>query len=324
VSVTASVNGIPTGVYRQRCQNHLLIEVSNPDKVLFPDDGVTKGEVVAYYAAVAEQMLPYLIRRPLTLQRFPSGIAKPGFMQKNAGKGFPPFIERVELPKQGGTVSYPAISDVEGLVYLANQNTITFHIPCFHTDDLEHPDRLVFDLDPIDGDLAGARFGATEVRALLSELDVPSWVMTTGSKGFHVVVPLAPTISFHSLGRFALTVAHLLSLRHPDRLTIEFLKKERRGRVFVDWLRNGFGATGVSPYSLRPREGAPIAMPIAWDALATTEPDQFRLRDGLDQLETNPWADALPFDLTDAVAAVERIVVEQKVELPEFDRFGRT
>lgn len=279
---------------------------------------------MAYYLAAAERMLPHLIGRPLTLQRFPSGIDKPGFMQKNAGKGFPPFIERVELPKQGGTVSYPAISDLEGLIYLANQNTITFHIPCFRTNDLEHPDRLVFDLDPSDGDLEGARFGASEVLGLLTELEVPSWVMTTGSKGFHVVVPLSPTISFDSLGHFALAAAHLLSTRHPERLTIEFLKKERRGRVFVDWLRNGFGATGVSPYSLRPRQGAPIAMPIAWDELETTEPSQFRLRDDLDRLQSDPWQDATPFDLTNAIAVVDRLLEEQKVELPEFDRFGRT
>ena len=280
--------------------------------------------MAAYYLAAAEKMLPYLIERPLTLQRFPSGIDKPGFMQKNAGKGFPAFIERVDLPKQGGTVSYPAISDLEGLLYLANQNTITFHIPCFRTHDLEHPDRLVFDLDPTDGDLDGARFGAAEVHSLLTELEIPSWVMTTGSKGFHVVVPLAPTISFDSLGRFALATAHMLSSRHPDRLTIEFLKKERKGRVFVDWLRNGFGATGVCPYSLRPRDGAPIAMPIAWKELDTTEPSQFRLRDDLDRLQTDPWHEATPFDLTEAVAAVDRLIEEQQVELPEFDRFGRT
>ena len=279
---------------------------------------------MAYYLAAAEKMLPHLTRRPLTLQRFPAGIDKPGFMQKNAGKGFPAFIERVDLPKQGGMVAYPAISDLEGLLYLANQNTITFHIPCFRTHDLEHPDRLVFDLDPTDGDLEGARFGATEVHSLLSDLDVPSWVMTTGSKGFHVVVPLAPTISFDSLGRFALAAAHLLSLRYPDRLTIEFLKKERQGRVFVDWLRNGFGATGACPYSLRPRDGAPIAMPIAWDELETTEPSQFRLREGLDRLQADPWREATPFDLTGAIAAVDRLIEDQEVELPEFDRFGRT
>ena len=279
---------------------------------------------MAYYLAAAEKMLPHLAGRPLTLQRFPAGIDKPGFMQKNAGKGFPAFIERVDLPKQGGMVAYPAISDLEGLLYLANQNTITFHIPCFRTHDLEHPDRLVFDLDPTDGDLDGARFGATEVHGLLSDLKVPSWVMTTGSKGFHVVVPLAPTISFDSLGRFAQASAHLLSLRYPDRLTVEFLKKERKGRVFVDWMRNGFGATGACPYSLRPREGAPIAMPIPWDELETTEPSQFRLREALDRLQVDPWQKASPFDLTKAIAAVDRLIEDQEVELPEFDRFGRT
>jgi bifunctional non-homologous end joining protein LigD len=301
-----------------------LIEVSNPQKILFPGDDITKGEVVAYYLAAADRMLPHLVGRPLTLQRFPAGINKPGFMQKNAGKGFPPYIERVELPKQGGTVSYPAIKDLEGLLYLANQNTVTFHIPCFHSDDLAHPDRLVFDLDPTDGDLDGARFGAKEVHRLLIDLEVPSWVMTTGSKGFHVVVPLAPTINFETLGWFALAAAHILTLRHPDRLTTEFLKKERRGRVFVDWLRNGFGATGVSPYSLRPREGAPIAMPIDWVELDTTEPGQFRLRNDLDRLESDPWSESVPFDLTDAITAVRTLVEEQSIELPEFDRFGRT
>ena len=170
---------------------------------------------MAYYLAAAEKMLPHLIGRPLTLQRFPAGIDKPGFMQKNAGKGFPAFIERVDLPKQGGMVAYPAISDLEGLLYLANQNTITFHIPCFRTHDLEHPDRLVFDLDPTDGDLDGARFGATEVHGLLSDLKVPSWVMTTGSKGFHVVVPLAPTISFESLGSIRTGVSALTVIAIP-------------------------------------------------------------------------------------------------------------
>jgi bifunctional non-homologous end joining protein LigD len=148
--------------------------------------------------------------------------------------------------------------------------------------------------------------------------------MTTGSKGFHVVVPLAPTISFESLGRFALAAATLLSSRHPERLTTEFLKKERRGRVFVDWLRNGFGATGVSPYSLRPRDRAPIAMPIAWGELEETEPSQFKLRADLDRLQADPWHNATPFDLTDAIAAVDLLIEEQAVELPEFDRFGRT
>ena len=300
-----------------------MIEISHPEKLLYPKDGITKGEVVAYYQQASTRMLPHLVVRPLTLQRFPGGIDKPGFMQKNAGKGFPPFIERVELPKQDGTVQYPSIKDAQGLIYLANQNTITFHIPCFRNFDLEHPDRLVFDLDPSEGDVDGARFAAQSVANLLSELQVTPLIMTSGSKGYHVVVHLKPTIDFESLARFAQACAVVLSHLHPDRLTVEFLKKERQGRVFIDWLRNGFGATGVSPYSLRPRPRASIAMPISWDELPHTEPNQFRLRDSGERLAIDPWEGAEPFDLTDALTAIDSLVAEQGIELPKFDRFGR-
>ncbi len=300
-----------------------MIEISHPDKLLYPKDGISKGEVVAYYQQASAQILPHLVARPLTLQRFPGGIDKPGFMQKNAGKGFPPFIERVELPKQDGTVQYPSINDDQGLIYLANQNTITFHIPCFRTFDLEHPDRLVFDLDPSEGDVDGARFAAQAVADLLSELRVAPLIMTSGSKGFHVVVHLKPTIDFEALARFSQACAVVLSHLHPDRLTVEFLKKERQSRVFIDWLRNGFGATGVSPYSLRPRSGAPIAMPISWDELPHTEPNQFRLRESQDRLATDPWKESAPVDLTDALNAIDTLVKERGMELPKFDRFGR-
>lgn len=300
-----------------------MIEISHPEKLLYPKDGITKGEVVAYYQQASTHILPHLVSRPLTLQRFPGGIDKPGFMQKNAGKGFPAFIERVELPKQDGTVQYPSIKDDEGLIYLANQNTVTFHIPCFRNFDLEHPDRLVFDLDPSEGDVDGARFGAQAVSALLSELGVSPLVMTSGSKGYHVVVHLKPTIDFESLARFAQACAVVLTHLHADRLTVEFLKKERQDRVFIDWLRNGFGATGVSPYSLRPRPGAPIAMPISWDELPHTEPNQFRLREAENRLAIDPWKGAAFVDLTDALAAIDSLVAERGIDLPKFDRFGR-
>lgn len=300
-----------------------MTEVSHSEKLLFPADGITKGEVVGYYKVAAGRMLAHLVERPLTLERYPAGIDKPGFMQKHAGKAFPSFIDRIELPKQDGTVQYPSIKDDEGLIYLANQNTITFHIPCFRNFDLEHPDRLVFDLDPTEGDIDGARFGAQAVATLLTELKVSPLVMTSGSKGFHVVVHLKPTIDFDSLARFAQACAVLLSHLHPDRLTVEFLKKERQGRVFIDWLRNGFGATGVSPYSLRPRPGAPIAMPITWDELPKTEPNQFRLREAGDRLATDPWEGATPIDLSDAFSAVNSLVTEREIDLPKFDRFGR-
>lgn len=299
----------------------ILTSVSHPEKILFPDNGVTKGEVVAYYESVSERLLPHLVDRPLTLQRFPQGITKPGFMQKHAGKGFPPFIDRIELPKQGGTVEFPVIHDLEGLGYLANQNTITFHIPGFRTTDLQHPDRLVFDLDPSAGDVAGARFAAQATADLLESFGVPSWVMTSGSKGFHVVTPLAASASFEDIGRFSQTLAVMLAEAHADQLTVEFLKKERAGRVFVDWMRNHFGSTGVAPYSLRPLPRAPIAMPIDWKELAATEPGGFDLRSFT--LSEDPWANADPFDLRKAIDKVEEVVVERGINLPDFDRFGR-
>ncbi|HJU51466.1 MAG TPA: non-homologous end-joining DNA ligase [Acidimicrobiia bacterium] len=299
-----------------------LVVVSHPEKVLFPDSGVTKGEVADYYHRVADVMLPHLIDRPLTIQRFPQGIQKQGFMQKHAGKGFPDYIDRIELAKQDGTVKYPVVRDEKGLAYLANQNTITFHIPGFRASHLEHPDRMVFDLDPSEGDLDGVRYSARATAEFLGALDVPTWLMTSGSKGFHLVTDLQPTISFDEMGRFAQAVATLLAESHPSRMTVEFLKKERKGRVFVDWMRNHFGPTAVCPYSLRPRPGAPIAMPIDWSDLETTAPDQFRLR--AFEFDASPWAAAKPIDLAPAVAAMEEMIVRSGVELPEFDRFGRT
>ena len=299
-----------------------LVVVSHPEKVLFPDSGVTKGDVAEYYHRVAPMMLPHLVDRPLTIQRFPQGIDKQGFMQKHAGKGFPDFIDRIELAKQDGTVKYPVIRDEMGLAYLANQNTITFHIPGFRASLLDHPDRMVFDLDPSEGDLEGVRFAAKATAEFLHTLEVPTWLMTSGSKGFHLVTPLRPTISFDQMGRFAQAVATFLARNHPEQMTIEFLKKERQGRVFVDWMRNHFGPTAVCPYSLRPRPGAPIAMPIDWSALDSTMPDGFRLRHF--ELVDDPWARAQPIDLAPVVAAIEELITRFDLDLPNFDRFGRT
>jgi bifunctional non-homologous end joining protein LigD len=243
-------------------------------------------------------------------------------MQKHAGKGFPDYIERIELAKQDGTVKYPVIRDAQGLAYLANQNTITFHIPGFRASLLDHPDRMVFDLDPSEGDLHGVRSAARATAEFLAALEVPTWLMTSGSKGFHLVTPLQPTIGFDELGRFSQAAATLLAASKPQQMTVEFLKKERKGRVFVDWMRNHFGPTAVCPYSLRPRPGAPIAMPIAWDSLELTEPDGFRLRDLAPSVD--PWVEARPIDLTPAVAKIDELVAEIGVELRPFDRFGRT
>lgn len=301
----------------------MTLRITNPDKLLFPADGISKGNVVDYYRAAAPRLLPHLVDRPLTLERFPAGIEKGGFMQKNAAASFPNNIGRVELPKQDGTVKYPSVSDVDGLLYLANQNTITFHIASFRATNIGFPDRLVFDLDPVDGDAAGGRLGARRVAALLTELDIASMPMTTGSKGYHVVVPLLPTVGFDVISRFSQAVAYLVALRHPDRLTTEFLKRERKGRVFVDWLRNHFGASSVAPYSLRPKPGAPIAMPITWEELEDADPADYRLSNAARRLELDPWAGTTPVDLAPAVSVLDRQLQDGGYELPGFDRFGR-
>ena len=306
-----------------RPEKKVTVRITNPDKLLFPADGISKGDVVDYYRHAAPRLLPHIIDRPLTLERYPAGIEKAGFMQKNAAGSFPSYIGRVELPKQDGTVRYPTVSDVDGLVYLANQNTITFHIASFRADNIGLPDRLVFDLDPVEGDAAGGRLGARRVAALLTELDITSMPMTTGSKGYHVVVPLLPTVGFEAIARFSQAVAYVVALRPPERLTVEFLKRERRGRVFIDWLRNHFGATSVAPYSLRPKPGAPIAMPITWDEFENADPADFRLPHAVSRLEFDPWADVPVVDLAPAVAALDRQLEDGGFELPAFDRFGR-
>src|SRR5687767_2838400 len=165
--------------------------ITHPEKVLFPDDGITKGELAAYYEAIAPVMLPHIRGRPITMERFPAGIGKTGFLQKNVVKGFPAWLERVEVPKNEGTVNHPIVTDTRSLLWLANQNCITPHVWVSRAPNLYHPDICVFDLDPAREDQPDVlRAAALALRALLDELGLPSWPKTTGSKGFHIVVPL--------------------------------------------------------------------------------------------------------------------------------------
>jgi bifunctional non-homologous end joining protein LigD len=239
--------------------------ITHPDKVLFPDDGITKGELAAYYETMAPVMLPYLLGRPITMERYPSGIGTKGFFQKNVAKGFPEWLERVEVPKKGGTVHHPLVADVRSLLWLANQNCITPHAWPSRVPDLRHPDLCVFDLDPAAEDAEALKAAALAVRDLLVELDLPSWVKTSGSKGFHIFIPLEPGTSFREAARFAHRVGALLVERHPDRLTQEFSKADRQGRILIDTGRNGYSATFAAAYAVRPRRGAPISAPVTWE-----------------------------------------------------------
>jgi bifunctional non-homologous end joining protein LigD len=254
--------------------------ITHPDKVLFPDDGITKGELAAYYEAVASVMVPQLRGRPATLERYPSGIGKKGFWQKNVAKSSPEWLKRVEVPKKGGTVHYPLLSDERSLLWAANMNTITVHVWTSRTPALQRPDLCLFDLDPPEDEPESTRAAALAVRDLLDELELPSFVKTTGSKGFHVAVPLDGRASAGEVARFAHAVATRLVERHPKRFTLEFYKADRRGRILVDIGRNGFGATFAAAYTVRARPGAPVSAPCTWREIERGEvgPKSFTLR----------------------------------------------
>jgi bifunctional non-homologous end joining protein LigD len=258
----------------------MTVTITHPDKVLFPEDGITKAEVAAYYDLVAPVMLPHLRRRPVTLERFPSGIGADGFLQKNVVKGFPAWLERVEAPKKGGTVHYPLANDARALQWMANQNTVTLHVWPSRAPDIWYPDWCVFDLDPADEDADRLRGAALGLRELLDELGLASAVKASGSKGYHIVVPLKPHTDYEASAHFAGRVAARLIARQPDALTQEFAKADRGGRIYLDIGRNRPGATVAAAYTLRPRPGAPVSAPCTWEEVASgaVGPRTFTLR----------------------------------------------
>jgi bifunctional non-homologous end joining protein LigD len=243
------------------------IEVSHQDKILFPDDGITKGEVIEYYRKIADVMLPHMQGRPVVMQRFPDGIAQDGFYHKEEPEYFPGWIETMTVEKEGGEVTHVVCNDAATLVYLANQACLTPHTWLSRTDAPRRPDQLILDLDPPEDDFGAARFAARAVRDLLDELGLRSFVKTSGSRGLHVLVPLDRSGDFDAVRSFAHGVASLLAARHPERLTTEPRKSDRRGRLYLDVGRNAYAQTAAPPYALRARPGAPVAAPLEWEEL---------------------------------------------------------
>jgi bifunctional non-homologous end joining protein LigD len=272
----------------------ITVTCSNVDRVVFPDSGLTKGDVLAYYRDIADEMVPELRGRPLTLERFTKGLAVGGFYQKHWQKHFPPWIGRVEMGAKTRVV-YPVCDDAAALVYFANQGTIAFHVGTNRKDALERPDMVVFDLDPPEDGFDLARRSAHAVRAFLTELELPSFVKTSGSKGLHVVVPTDTADGWETVASFCKLAAARLTEDHPDLLTTEFYKKDRKGRLFLDVMRNAPGATVVAPWSVRGKPGAPVSAPIAWEDLDEKglAPDGIRLPDVRARITTrgNPWRD---------------------------------
>ncbi len=274
----------------------LVVETSSEDKVLYPDAGITKGDVIDYYRDVAEYALPYGAERFLTLQRFPDGLGKDGFYQQSRADYFPDYVEGVTADRVGGgEVEHIVVTNAAGLVYLANQGTLTIHAWLSRRDRRQHPDRMVIDLDPPDGDFGPVRDAARLTGDFLRELGLAPYVMTTGSRGLHVVVPLDRSAEFDAVRDFARRAADVLAECHPDTLTAEQRKDKRKGRLYLDVMRNAYGQTAVMPYSLRAKPGAPVATPLAWDELGAGDLTARSYHIGnlfrrLGQIE-DPWAD---------------------------------
>jgi len=270
--------------------------ITHPEKVLFPDDGITKGELAAYYETIAPLMIPHIRNRPVTMERFPAGIGRKGFIQKDVSKGFPDWLERVEVPKKDGTVHHPIVTDTRSLMWIVNQNTITPHVWISRVPKLNYPDICVFDLDPTEKeDPRVLRAAALALRDLLDELGLPCWVKTTGSKGFHIAVPLDGKSPIGDVAGFANAVGTLLVIRDPKHLTQEFHKADRGGRILVDTGRNGYSATHAAAYAVRPRKGAPVSAPCTWEEIerGTVSPQSFTLRTMTARVESvgDLWAD---------------------------------
>ena len=275
--------------------DHREIEISRPEKALFPDDGITKGDLIEYYARIAPHMLRHLRDRPLTLERYPNGIHSKRFFQKEVSAYFPSWIRKVTVPKAGGTVTHVVCNDTATLVYLANQACITPHTFLSRMDKPEVPDQLVFDLDPQGEDFEPVRSAALDFKQLLDELALPAFLKTTGSRGLHVVVPLRRRETNEAVRGFAREVAALIVARAPENRTMEQLKANRGGRVFIDTNRNGYAQLVAPAYAVRARKGAPVSAPVAWSELRkkTLRSDSFTIRNLFQRLEkvSDPWSD---------------------------------
>jgi bifunctional non-homologous end joining protein LigD len=273
----------------------IKVEITHPDRMLFPEDGITKADLVDYYAAVAEVMVPHLKGRPLTLWRYPRGIDEQGFVQQDFAGALPDWMDSAEVTKEGGTVVHPVADRREALVWLANQNCITPHSWLSRQDRLDEPDLIVFDLDPSTSDFAPVRAAARACADVLDDLGLASYLKTTGSRGLHVVVPVSPGPDFDTVRQFARDVARVVADDDPAHLTVEQRKDKRGDRIYLDVMRNAYAQTAVAPYAVRARRGAPVATPLEWDELRSRSlrPDRFTIRDVPKRLseQGDPWAD---------------------------------
>jgi bifunctional non-homologous end joining protein LigD len=272
------------------------VVLTHPDKVLYPEQGITKRAVADYYDAVAARMLPHVRLRPISLVRCPAGRQKKCFFQRHAGSGVLPQVEEIPIAGFEESGAYLFIRDVSGLMALTQMGVLEIHPWGARIDRPERPDRIIFDLDPGEGlGFSDVMQAARELNRFLADLGLTAFLKTTGGKGLHLVVAIARRYSWAEAKSFAKSVADAMARRTPERYLTRISKAERRGRIFIDYLRNDPTSTAVAPYSTRAREGAPVSMPLAWGELnARLDPMQFTVNTVPQRIAregTDPWAD---------------------------------
>ncbi len=300
------------------------MRVSNPDRVVFPGSGITKGEVVDYYELVAPRLFPLIEGRALTVERYPKGLAGKGFMQKNAPEHLTDeAIGRHEARKEdGGVTVYPVVEKAGAIAEFANLGVITFHVPPVKVTDPQHPDWLIWDLDPPSGRSDLAREAAHVMRAAIETFGIPTGLMTSGSNGYHLRARVVPDTRSGEAAAVARGISALAVGANPELLTLAFRKTDRGNRVFVDWLRNAPYSTSVAPWSLRAREGAPLACPLDWEELDVVDPGGITMSEVGERLSrADPWLGLKPLELGNSVSAIQKAVEQAGIVLEPFDRF---
>ena len=278
--------------------NDVKVDLTNLDKVFWPEEGYTKGDVVAYYRSAAPFILPYLKDRPESLHRHPDGIAAPGFFQKNVDHAVPGWVEtvRVYSESDGRQVAYLLCQDEAALVYMANLGCIEINPWHARTGRLDNPDYMVLDLDPLDVPFYDVTKCALAARDLLTEIGAACFCKTSGATGLHVYVPLGAQYSHDQATQFALLVSRLVHRRLPGSTSIERMPEKRKGRVYLDFLQNGRGQTLAAAYCLRPRKGAPVSAPLAWEEVdESLDPARFTIETMASRLQKvgDLWKDVL-------------------------------
>jgi bifunctional non-homologous end joining protein LigD len=278
-------------------KNH-VVEFSHLDKIYFPKAGITKKDVIEYYKKIFDYLYPHVQDRLIVMHRYPDGIDGENFSQKQIPDYFPDWIDRETIDlKKGEKQTLVIISNKETLVYLANQAVLVYHAWLSMRDQVNKPNKIVFDFDPSDNNIKALRFVVIKVKEKLEELGLSTFLMTTGSRGYHIIVPIIPEHSFEVVQAFAKNIAYQIAREYPQYATIEMSESKRGDKIFIDYLRNSYGQTSVVPYSLRAREGAPVATPLDWDELENTAPQKYTMQNIFKRLaqKDDVWGDIMQY-----------------------------